>query len=206
MVRGRIRRRRSRRAAVRVWCAHWSRCCLGLAAIEAHANRWAHHLSFWRPPIIVAAAAATPTTAIRTMGRRLLGVSSPLLGWGAGGRARSRICLAVGRLRSRLVWWLTTVGRLLLVDLRGIVWVVILGGQRSVRCVLRGMMLAVFGVPRLLLRLGVAGLSRGAGVGCRTLGSVGGLLAIAVAWVWLMWLMRLVRLVRLVWLMVATAI
>jgi hypothetical protein len=183
LVGGSVRRRRSRGAAVRVWSAHWSGGGLGLVAIEAHPDRGAHHLSLWCASVIVAATSTSSTTAISSVGRGLLRMGSPLLDGRAAGRRRSWIRLAVGRLGSRLVLGLGAVCRLLLVHLRGIVRVVVLGRQRGVRCTLRGVLLSMLGVPRLLRGLGVARLGRRTGVRGGRLGTVGGLLAIGVAWV-----------------------
>ncbi len=96
-----------------------------------------------------------------------------------------RVRLAVGRLGSGLVLGLGTIRRrLLLIDLRGIVGMVVLSWQRSMRRTLWRVLLAVVGVPLWLLlgRLGIAGLGRRAGIWRGTLRAVGRLLAVAIAW------------------------
>lgn len=171
--------RRCRRSAVWVGSAHWSGAWLGMAVIKSHPNRRTHHLPLWATSIIVAATSAA-SAAVSSVGRRSLWMSTPL--WDTIDRRGRWVRLAIGRLlRAVLVLGLATIRRLLLIDLRGVVGMVILGRQGRVRCTLRGMLLAVVGVPLLLWLLGVAGLGRRAGVGNGSLRAVGRLLAIAVA-------------------------
>lgn len=107
-------------------------------------------------------------------------MSTPL--WDTIDRRGRWVRLAIGRLlRAVLVLGLAAIRRLLLVDLRGVVGMVVLGRQGRVRRTLRGMLLAMVGVPLLLRLLGVAGLGRRAGVGYGSLRAVGRLLAVAIA-------------------------
>ena len=160
-----------------------------MVAIESHPDRRTHQLPLWAASIIVAAsivvaAASTTSAAVRSVCRGRLCMRTPVwVGRTVDGLGR-RVRLAVGRLGSGLVLGLGTIRRrLLLIDLRSIVGMVVLGWQRSVRCTLWRVLLAVVGVPlRLLLgRLGIAGLGGRAGVWCGSLRTVGRLLAVAVA-------------------------
>lgn len=198
LVRGSVRRRRSRRPAIRIWSAHWSGCCLGLVAVKPHPNRRTHHLALGTTSIIVAATSTTSAATICSVGRRGLRLSTPLLCGGGVVRRRGWVRLAVGLLRSRLILRLTAVCRLRLIDLGSVVGVVVLGRKRSMRCTLRRV-LSMVGLPGLLRRLRIAGLGRRAGVGCGILRAVGRLLAVAVA-------VAGVLLVLLMLLVVATAV
>jgi len=173
--------RRSRRSAVWVGSAHWSGARLGMVGVKSHPNRRTHHLPLWAASIIVAATSAA-SAAVRSVGRGGLRMSTPVRS--TTDRRGRLVRLAIGRLRAVLVLGLTTIRRLLLIDLWGVVGVVVLGGQGRVRGTLLRVLLAVLGVPlllRLLRLLGVAGLGRRAGVGGGSLRAVGGLLAVAVA-------------------------
>ncbi len=185
LVGSRVLCRRSRRSAVGVWSAHWSGGWLVMVAIKSHPDRRTHQLPLGTASIIIATASTT-SAAVRSVSRRRLCMRTPVrVGRTVDGLSR-RVRLTVGRLRSGLVWGLGTIRRrLLLIDLRGIVGMIVLGGQRSMRCTLWRVLLAVIGVPlRLLLgRLGIAGLGRRARVWCGTLRTVGRLLAVAIAWV-----------------------
>lgn len=198
-----IRSGRGRRGSVGIGPAHWSGRCRGVVAIKSNPDRGSHQLSLWPTSIVVAAVAAvvavaavttapaSSASAVCSWSRVRLRVSAPLLGRGAVLR-RCWIALAVGRLRRGRVRRRTAVGRLLLVvHLRRIVRMVVLGGQRSmgrvrgVRSGLRRVLLSVFRVPLLLRRLRIARLMMMmmggmAGVRCRILMAVGGLLSVVV--------------------------
>ena len=184
MVWGRILCRRSRRSAVWVWSAHWSGGWLVVVAIKSHPDRRTHQLPLGAASIIVAAASTT-SAAVGSVSRRRLCMRTPIRVRRAVDGLGRRVRLAVGRLGSGLVLGLGTIRRrLLLIDLRGIVGMVVLSWQRSMRRTLWRVLLAVVGVPLWLLlgRLGIAGLGRRAGIWRGTLRAVGRLLAVAIAW------------------------